>query len=383
MPPTHDNTVSPFPRSLAYWRERWAADAAERAAADAAADAASPITTYGYRVGRRGPHGCDPFGFGGPTPNLERWRAAHPEGLLTAWEEALDEAGLRAVRAEVAAAWEEALVEERERQALAEELAQELAALAATRADRVRAAYECLPVKARDSWLPAADVPEWAPRTAYAAGARVRLCTHEYVCWHPGTSGTSGPVARLEDLDAELQDGSARWRYLAAIEVAREWAQQYEGARATPFLVMVGGVGTGKTTAGTHAALDLAHAAVEARETARQGAQLLPRVAYWQAAKVAREGLYGPEAAARMAEAREADVLFVDDLGTEVRGAYWEAALQEVLDARYAARQLTCITSNLEVRQLRKDYGDRIADRLSETARIVSVGAASLRRRPQ
>ena len=66
----------------------------------------------------------------------------------------------------------------------------------------------------------------------------------------------------------------------------------------------------------------------------------------------------------------EADILGIDDIGTEPAEVQDYGNLiypiKELLAMRYDAQLFTVFTTNLEPKEIRQRYGDRIADRLNE-----------------
>lgn len=75
--------------------------------------------------------------------------------------------------------------------------------------------------------------------------------------------------------------------------------------------------------------------------------------------------------------------LVVDDLGGEyVDDKGWAVkVLNSVLDFRYEHKLKTIITTNLDAQTFKATYQERIADRLRESGRFVSLGGVSVRRR--
>lgn len=76
--------------------------------------------------------------------------------------------------------------------------------------------------------------------------------------------------------------------------------------------------------------------------------------------------------------------LVIDDLGVEFQDAKgnFMAILDEVIDVRYDESRPTVITTNLDADGFKARYGERIADRIRESGRFVSLGNPSLRKRP-
>ena len=72
------------------------------------------------------------------------------------------------------------------------------------------------------------------------------------------------------------------------------------------------------------------------------------------------------EAALRNERARcfEADLLILDDLGTELTNQFTVSVLYDVIDTRINSKKSTLISTNLNHEELRKRYWDRVTSRL-------------------
>lgn len=138
-------------------------------------------------------------------------------------------------------------------------------------------------------------------------------------------------------------------------------------------LCLSGNPGCGKTTA----VGAWMWAAVDAAVSRERSAPLLVK-----AARLARWDRYN---SAEMDRLLLAERLAIDDLGTEFQDAKgnFQALIDEVIDVRYDHRRPTVITTNLDVAQFRERYGERIADRIREAGKFVSLAGESMRgRRP-
>lgn len=85
---------------------------------------------------------------------------------------------------------------------------------------------------------------------------------------------------------------------------------------------------------------------------------------------------------AAMASLLKADRLVLDDLGNEysdTKGNFL-AILDEVVADRAANRRPTVVTTNLDAVAFKARYGERIADRIRESGRFVSLSGGSMRR---
>lgn len=158
--------------------------------------------------------------------------------------------------------------------------------------------------------------------------------------------------------EAALPPGTvARW----AIAVGR--GQRRDG------LVIAGPVGTGKT-----------HQAVAAyRHAVRHG--VLPAVAV--AVPALLDGLRpGREPVETLEACESARLLLLDDLAAE-RSSDWTAeVLYRLIDARYARRLPTIITTNATGAMIRASLGDRVASRLNGLGMTVVLDGPD-RRTPQ
>jgi DNA replication protein DnaC len=170
-------------------------------------------------------------------------------------------------------------------------------------------------------------------------------------------------LARMADLRAPLAPR------------VREWVEAAAAGRSEGPLILVGGVGTGKTFG---AAAAIRHWLPRARRPAR----FTTAADYSSAVR---------ECWRRDAASSEADVermhaavalLVIDDLGT---GRAIDAEiLQGLIAARYAADLMaaTIITTNIAPAGFDAAFGERVADRLREGATLI-VCAGKSRRRPQ
>lgn len=125
------------------------------------------------------------------------------------------------------------------------------------------------------------------------------------------------------------------------------------GAASQAWLVLVGGVGCGKT----HLLLGLVSSWIE---TGRDGLY-----AFWPDVLSALRGSFHDEAnpfEARMNRLATVELLALDDLGAE-RGTPWvEEQLLRVLDHRYRERRWTALSTNVQP----SEFPERVASRLQD-----------------
>lgn len=169
------------------------------------------------------------------------------------------------------------------------------------------------------------------------------------------------PIAR-EMIEA-IVDGSLGDSQ--SVRAVRAWFD----AKAKPVLVLLGGIGTGKTVAG--AWLMAQHAMSGRRGVASY-------VKMRALANLYRAG-FGDDAK-EFAEILRAPLLVVDELTTERDADLGRAALHEVIDERASRRRPTLLLANRTKDEIAKHYDARTIDRLRESAVVVTLAAKSMRK---
>ena len=187
-----------------------------------------------------------------------------------------------------------------------------------------------------------------------------------------------GHCARYFDLGRRLHDRERNWKGLAArgfperlldavlegelerteaVGAALEFVQS-----PLTFLILLGGKGTGKTTAACVAGSRV------------KGSRFM------KSHKVTRLDRFDDAA---MSEVEKAPLLVIDDLGVEYMDVKGEAAsrFDALLDERYDARRKTVITSNMNAADFTARYGVRIADRFREAGMVVNLTGESMRKK--
>jgi hypothetical protein len=151
-----------------------------------------------------------------------------------------------------------------------------------------------------------------------------------------------------------------RYRLELSRKLKRTEALETVSAPFGDVLVLMGGIGTGKTLAACWWATEF------------RAAQFMT------AAELARWPRYDMAAMDRLLKAPG---IVVDDLGTEYmddKGNFL-AVFDEFVNTRCANMRKTVITTNLTPADFGKRYGARITDRIVECGRFISVGGDSLR----
>jgi len=170
-------------------------------------------------------------------------------------------------------------------------------------------------------------------------------------------------------------------RETAAILGVRQWLRS-----GLTFCSLDGGVGTGKTLAacqvlrmarrGTYFYADDGSILTSWSYSSREGL-------FVRAAELASTSPYAEEGKGQWARVRDVSLLILDDLGVERmdNAGIWAQQLDMLIDARYAGRLRTIITSNLDRAAFIERYGARVMDRLESDGLRVACGGDSLRGR--
>jgi DNA replication protein DnaC len=163
--------------------------------------------------------------------------------------------------------------------------------------------------------------------------------------------------------------GAVPQRLVTALESYRaDTAAAQAVARWVPsgvtWCVLLGGTGTGKSTAAAWA-LRAAHLVGVS-------------VAWVQSARLAVDagGFEGEQLARRL---RAVGVLVVDDVGAQDRGQYARDVLRELLTERHEGRARTIVTTNLDGAEFRDHLGERLSERIRHECQATTCRGASMR----
>ncbi len=147
-----------------------------------------------------------------------------------------------------------------------------------------------------------------------------------------------------------------------AMSAARTWWAQGDTRKA--WLVLLGGVGTGKTVAASWLAL----------EALRDG----QTAAYVRSSALARVSSFD-EGRIELDRLKRVGLLVVDDVGAEHLTGHAAATLNDLFDTRHAQRRHTVVCANLEGKQLAERLGERLADRIRSDSMRVMLRGKSMR----
>ena len=123
---------------------------------------------------------------------------------------------------------------------------------------------------------------------------------------------------------------------------------------ASPNLYIFGKTGLGKT----HLTL------AAANEIIKKGYDVLYGMAGAIFASVEDERFHQKPGKYTMKKLLEADLLIIDDLGSEFHTSFTASVVHNVIEGRLLASKPVIITTNLDIRGINKQYGERIASRI-------------------
>lgn len=153
-----------------------------------------------------------------------------------------------------------------------------------------------------------------------------------------------------------------------------DFAEHYD-ALASPFLLMTGNPGLGKTFLSHCIAkklMDSGHSVIY-----YSAAELFGHLADIQFRQ--RQDVSGEEEAFDAGYLTSCDLLIIDDLGTEMANSFTASSLFRLLNTRCAARRGLIISTNLTLGELSSVYSERIASRLAGTFTLLQFFGQDVR----
>jgi len=217
------------------------------------------------------------------------------------------------------------------------------------------------------------DCPICQDRGYVYPGEKCRCAIHEASIQQQQHSG----LAPLQ-LAQNFENFSLEWyqeplRYERIRQTTQRFAQQVGEGRYAGNLMLYGSIGTGKT----HLCSAIANHVLAAGGT----------VVYTKTSRLfswLRSQMYSDFEGARERDPMEslfqADLLILDDLGTEKRTDFVEEQLFNLIDERIIQQKSWVISTNFSVEKLRNNYDERIIDRMFGEAQLLRFDEKSIRR---
>lgn len=165
------------------------------------------------------------------------------------------------------------------------------------------------------------------------------------------TSGLGSLIGKqtFDNFSLSYFDGADRERMGRNLDIVRTYAEGF--SRKSGSLLFLGGTGLGKT----HLSSALAKTVID-RGYDVLYTSALNMISDFERAKFKGEG--------DTEQYFAAELLIIDDLGTEGNGAYTESFIYNIIDTRICKDMPTVVSTNLDARELSARYGERIGSRL-------------------
>ena len=176
------------------------------------------------------------------------------------------------------------------------------------------------------------------------AGCTFSNFSLRYYSDQPLASGGPAPRRQMEEILAYCRS------------YADHFSLSSPSTPASRSLMLTGSTGLGKT----HLSLAIATGVIDRGFGVVYGScpNLLDRL---EKEKFARSGVEGEGA---LASLLECDLLIIDDLGTEFSTSFTQAALYNLVNSRINTNRPTIVSTNLDLEQIEKLYGERMVSRL-------------------
>ena len=143
-------------------------------------------------------------------------------------------------------------------------------------------------------------------------------------------------------------------RMAKILEFCKKYASQFK--KNSPSLLMTGSTGLGKT----HLSLAIA------KEVIEKGFGVIYGSAQNIISKMEKEKFRGYQNSSDETERHyiDCDLLIIDDLGTEYLTSFSSAAIYNIVNSRIMMNKPTIISTNLSMKELEKNYSQRMVSRI-------------------
>lgn len=166
--------------------------------------------------------------------------------------------------------------------------------------------------------------------------------------------GTLLTTQSFDSFSLEYYQGSDRVEAERNLRACKKYADEFS-LESSPNLTFIGGTGLGKT----HMSTSIARVVIEnGFDVVYETAQNI--MSDFEDDKFS----YNRQEEKKAERYFDADLLIIDDLGTEAQTRYTVTFLYNIINTRLNSGKKTIISTNLEQAELHKLYGDRITSRL-------------------
>lgn len=221
----------------------------------------------------------------------------------------------------------------------------------------------------------AARDPEEARRQkdAQEAARAAALAAYEDDQWAHAEEALTAYGLKRKEVRRWRAGLSEDWEALRAV---RAWLKEPE----VTHLLLIGATGTGKTLAGVEAVVSCRfwYAHPDFGRTWAWPDTIGTSGLFVLSGDVATLSYYGQDTAKWREKLCGCRLLVLDELGTEVMSAGWLSLLDTVINQRHRAGRKTLLLTNLDPATFKARYGERVARRVNEEGRALSLGAVTL-----
>jgi DNA replication protein DnaC len=174
----------------------------------------------------------------------------------------------------------------------------------------------------------------------------------------------------------------------SAFCAAVEFVKNYTAGKKPKGLLIVGGVGSGKTHLAAAIIHDVIMSMPVSREDQIRGLHGIttgtPDAMFYSTVELYNDmrheqSKYADDAVDVINAVKQRPLIVLDDLGAEKPSDWTRERLYEIIDYRYRNELPTIITSNLHGERLREFISDRIYDRLKDDCELVALQGESQR----
>lgn len=171
-------------------------------------------------------------------------------------------------------------------------------------------------------------------------------------------SGLAGLIdsQSFDNFSLDYYEGAAKKNMQISLDKLRKFAEEFSADTSKNFL-LVGGTGLGKTHLSTAIAKTVMDRCFDVLYVTASG--MIADFEYKRFGNSAIEGDAGDTS-----RYYSADLLIIDDLGTEISNQFSISCLYDVINSRIISKKSTIISTNLDRAEIMKRYWDRISSRL-------------------
>jgi len=173
-------------------------------------------------------------------------------------------------------------------------------------------------------------------------------------------------LSTFKDFSLDYYNGEDKAKMSSVLEYCKKYASTF--SLSSKSIVMLGNTGLGKT----HLSLAIANEAIE------KGFGVVYGTIQSFARKFENERFKDLEETT-FSTLLDCDLLILDDLGTEISSSYVAASIYEIIDTRLMKKLPTIISTNLDTKEIKNRYSERLVSRLFGNFYILNFVGTDMR----